>query len=107
MRSDFLLMGDVVFHDLSGQSSGTHSLAHSILVNLFVKVPPPISIVFVPDNSSRMFGLFTCLLNPIIGNIIGNFVNLPFLIKYKSCNVHFNYKCTLYTVHLCMAWVGG
>ena len=45
----------------------THSLTHSILINLFIKVelckhffhlPPPLSIVFVPNTSQLMFGLF-------------------------------------------------
>ena len=45
-------------HEISRQSYGTHSLTHSILINLFIKLElnnflllPLLSIVFVPECS--------------------------------------------------------
>ena len=49
---------DVNIHEHSGQSNSTHSLTHSILINLFIKLelnnfllPPLLSIVFVQECS--------------------------------------------------------
>ena len=60
-------MDDVVYviHELSRQSNGTHSLTHSILIDLFIKtglniflLPPLLSIIFVSRTSVHMFDWF-------------------------------------------------